>query len=73
MANGSGIQCIRHLKGFADSNDAIQGTAVEAEHTVSTTNWDFFLVHVNLEEEEGGEGEGEEERESLKYSKDYGQ
>lgn len=48
MANSSGVQCIRHLKGFADSNDAIQSIAVEAEYTVSTTNRDFFLVHVHL-------------------------
>lgn len=51
--NGSGVHSLcKHLKGFADSNDAIQSTAVEAEDTVSTTNRDFLLVHVYLKKEE---------------------
>lgn len=57
--NGSGVHSFcKHLKGFADSNDAIQSTAVETEDTVSTTNRDFLLVHVYLKKknkEEKGE------------------
>lgn len=58
VANGSGVQCIRHLKGFADSDDAVQSTAVEAEDTVSTTDRDLFLVHIYLKKEQ-------EKKESL--------
>lgn len=40
--------CLLHLEGFAHSNDAVQMAAEVAQHTISTSHWDFLFADIYL-------------------------